>query len=71
EVPRDFQVVFEEKGDGPGPFGSKAVAQVSISTLSPAICNAICDATGARLRSTPFTPEKVLRAMGVLPARAA
>jgi len=28
-----------------------------------AIANAIFDATGARLRSVPFTPEKVLAAL--------
>lgn len=66
DVPRDLDVFFEENGDGPGPFGAKAVAQVSISCVTPAIGNAICDAAGIRLRGTPFTPEKVLRELGTL-----
>jgi CO/xanthine dehydrogenase Mo-binding subunit len=35
----------------------------SIGPVPAAIGNAIFDATGARLRETPFTPERVLRAM--------
>ncbi len=71
EVPRDTRVLMVENGDGPGPFGSKAIAQVSISCVSPAVCNALYDALGVRLTSTPFTPEKVLRALGLLASGAA
>jgi CO/xanthine dehydrogenase Mo-binding subunit len=35
----------------------------SIGPVPAAIANAIFDATGARLREAPFTPERVLRAM--------
>ncbi|NIO10914.1 MAG: molybdopterin-dependent oxidoreductase [Deltaproteobacteria bacterium] len=66
DIPQTFNAIILENGDGPGPFGSKAIAQVSIPCVAPAIANAIYDAVGARLRSTPFTPEKLLRAMGVL-----
>jgi CO/xanthine dehydrogenase Mo-binding subunit len=68
DVPQQLDLYFEENGDGPGPFGAKAVAQVSISCVAPALGNAICDATGVRLRATPFTPEKVLRELGAIPA---
>jgi CO/xanthine dehydrogenase Mo-binding subunit len=34
------------------------------------VANAIFDATGARLRSVPITPEKVKAAMAQGPARA-
>jgi len=69
DFPESFRSVILENGDGPGPFGSKAIAQVSIPCVAPAIGNAIYDAVGVRLRSTPFTPEKVLRALGVLEAK--
>jgi len=68
DIPESFHAIILENGDGPGPFGSKAIAQVSIPCVAPAIGNAIYDAVGVRVRSTPFTPEKVLRALGVLPS---
>jgi CO/xanthine dehydrogenase Mo-binding subunit len=66
DIPADFYSSMLEKGDGPGPFGSKGMAQTSIVTVGPAIGNAIYDALGVRVRSLPITPEKILRAMGKL-----
>jgi CO/xanthine dehydrogenase Mo-binding subunit len=64
DMPENFYSSMLEKGDGPGPFGSKGMAQTSIVTVGPAIGNAIYDALGVRIRSLPITPEKILRAMG-------
>lgn len=64
DVPEAFYASMLEKGDGPGPFGSKGMSQTSIVTVAPAIGNAIYDALGARVRSLPISPEKVLQAMG-------
>ncbi|HEY7216885.1 MAG TPA: xanthine dehydrogenase family protein molybdopterin-binding subunit [Candidatus Binatia bacterium] len=66
DIPAEFYSSMLEKGDGPGPFGSKGMAQTSIVTVAPAIGNAIYDALGVRVRSLPITPEKILRAMGKL-----
>jgi CO/xanthine dehydrogenase Mo-binding subunit len=66
DVPEQFQTIILEHGDGPGPFGSKGIAQTSIPCVAPAIGNAIFDAIGARLDTIPFTPEKILRALGKL-----
>src|SRR5438874_7141962 len=66
DIPEPFDIVLVEHGDGPGPFGAKAIAQTSIPCVAPAIANAIYDAVGVRLTSTPFTPEKILRALGEL-----
>ena len=66
DIPQNFYSSMLEKGDGPGPFGSKGMAQTSIVTVGPAIGNAIYDALGVRIRSLPITPEKILRAMGML-----
>ncbi len=63
DIPVKFYSSMLEKGDGPGPFGSKGMAQTSIVTVGPAIGNAIFDALGVRVRSLPITPEKILRAM--------
>jgi CO/xanthine dehydrogenase Mo-binding subunit len=64
DIPVEFYSSMLEKGDGPGPFGSKGMAQTSIVTVAPAIGNAVYDALGVRIRSLPITPEKILRAMG-------
>jgi CO/xanthine dehydrogenase Mo-binding subunit len=66
DVPAAFFSSIVENGDGPGPFGSKGMAQVSIPCVPPAINNAVRDAIGVHLHSAPFTPEKVLRALGQL-----
>jgi CO/xanthine dehydrogenase Mo-binding subunit len=47
-----------------GPFGAKSVSEISINGPLPAIANAIYDAVGVRLRTSPFTPERVLAAIG-------
>lgn len=43
-----------------GPFGAKSIAEICINGPTPAIANAIADATGVRLRKSPFLPERVL-----------
>jgi len=42
------------------PWGA---GEPTAAVVPSAIANAIFDATGARLRSVPFTPEKVLTAL--------
>jgi CO/xanthine dehydrogenase Mo-binding subunit len=49
--------------EGPGPFGTKAVAESGIGVVTPAIVNAIYDATGVRIRELPITAEKILAGM--------
>jgi CO/xanthine dehydrogenase Mo-binding subunit len=66
DIPEAFYSSMLEKGDGPGPFGSKGMSQTSIVTVAPAIGNAIYDALGVRLRSLPISPERILQAMGKL-----
>lgn len=69
DIPESFHSAMVEYGDGPGPFGSKGMSQTSIVTVAPAVGNAIYDAIGARVRSLPITPEKILRAMAKLDSR--
>jgi CO/xanthine dehydrogenase Mo-binding subunit len=65
-VPDEIPVWFLERADGPGPFGAKGLAQVTVPCVTPAVNNAIMDAVGVHLDSAPLTPEKVLRALGVI-----
>ena len=67
DIPEDFQTIILEAEKGPGPFGAKGIANTSIGCVAPAVGNAIYDAVGVRLTSLPFTPDKVLRALGTLP----
>jgi putative selenate reductase molybdopterin-binding subunit len=46
-----------------GPFGAKSVSEVCINGPAPAIANAIYNAAGIRLRTLPFTPERVWRVL--------
>ncbi|MBN2874563.1 MAG: molybdopterin-dependent oxidoreductase Mo/Fe-S-binding subunit [Spirochaetales bacterium] len=66
EVPEDFHVELVPVEDEIGPFGGKSVSEISLNSAAPAISIAIHDAVGAWCRVWPFTPERVLRAMGKL-----
>jgi len=46
-----------------GPFGAKAVAEIPMDGVAPAVANAVADAVGVRVRNLPLTPEKVWRAL--------
>ena len=46
-----------------GPFGAKSIGEIVINTPSPAIANAIYNATHVRLRELPMTAEKIYRGM--------
>ncbi len=50
---------FEETG----PFGAKSVSEIGINGPAPVFANALYNATGARMRQFPLTPEKVLAAI--------
>ena len=38
--------------------------ETAITIVAAAVANAIFDATGARIREVPFTPERVKAALG-------
>jgi CO/xanthine dehydrogenase Mo-binding subunit len=60
DVPGVVESLFLERGDGPGPFGSKGLGESSIITVAPAIANAIAAATGVRVRELPIRPWALL-----------
>ncbi len=62
EMPQ-MQTYFIETYDPSGPFGAKAIGEIAINTMAPAIANAIADALGIRIRQLPFTPERMLKAI--------
>ena len=47
----------------PSDVPANGAGETSITVVAAAIGNAVCDATGARLRQIPFTPERVKAAL--------
>ena len=56
----EIRVEFEESYEPNGPFGAKSIGEVVINTPSPAIAQAVYNATGVRIRALPITAEKIL-----------
>ncbi len=62
EVP-ELQSILVPTYEPSGPFGAKAVAEIPMDGVAPAVANAVFDAVGVRLRNLPLTPEKVWQAL--------
>jgi putative selenate reductase molybdopterin-binding subunit len=62
EMP-ELVVEFVQTVEPTHPFGVKAVGEVPMDGVAPAIVNAIYDAVGAQVNQIPATPERVWRAM--------
>ena len=62
EVPA-LQAILVQTYEPSGPYGAKAVAEIPMDGVAPAIASAIYDATGVRIRAIPFTPERVWHAL--------
>lgn len=58
------RVDFESSYEPTGPFGAKSIGEVVINTPSPAIANAVYNATKVRIRELPITAEKIAKGMG-------
>ncbi len=52
-----------ESMDPNGPFGAKEASEGALSSLIPAVANAVHDALGVRLTETPMTPDRVIDAV--------
>jgi putative selenate reductase molybdopterin-binding subunit len=62
EMP-ELDVILVQTVEPSGPFGAKAVAEIPKDGVAPALGSAIFNATGARIRQIPFTPERVWTAL--------
>lgn len=67
DAPEDFRAILIPSDDPYGPFGGKSISEISCNGAAPALASAIHDAVGVWIRTWPFTPEKILRALGTLP----
>ena len=55
--------ILIEAPEPTGPFGAKGIGEPALVPTAPAILNAVYAATGARLRSVPILPHRVLHAL--------
>jgi putative selenate reductase molybdopterin-binding subunit len=62
EMP-ELETIFVETVEPSHPFGVKAVAEIPMDGVAPAVGNAVLDACGADVARAPVTPERVWRAL--------
>ena len=60
DIPDDFEILYVETPRENGPFGAAGVGELPLTSSHVAVVNAICNATGVRIRQLPALPEKVL-----------
>jgi putative selenate reductase molybdopterin-binding subunit len=58
EMP-EMETLFIETFEPSHPFGVKAVAEIPMDGVAPAVGNAILDACGVQVDENPVTPEKI------------
>ena len=64
DIPEKVESVILEIPDPNGPWGARGVGELPYLTVAPAIGAAIHDAAGVWINEFPYTPERVLRALG-------
>jgi putative selenate reductase molybdopterin-binding subunit len=58
EMPQ-LETIFVETFEPSHPFGVKAVAEIPMDGVAPAVGNAVFNACGANIKDNPVTPEKI------------
>ena len=64
DIPEKVETVIVEVKDPNGPWGARGLGELPYLGVAPAIAAAIHDAIGIWIDELPFTPERVLRALG-------
>jgi CO/xanthine dehydrogenase Mo-binding subunit len=64
DIPEKVDSVLVEVPDPNGPWGARGVGELPFLPYAAAVGAAIHDATGVWINEFPFTPERVLRALG-------
>jgi CO/xanthine dehydrogenase Mo-binding subunit len=59
DTPRITPIVLEHP-EPSGPFGTRGVAEMSLTPVAPAIANAVEKATGRRVTSLPIKPHMLI-----------
>ncbi len=58
-----IETILVEPVDPVSVFGVKGIGEMGAISVAPAIANAIYNATGARIRELPMSPERILKAL--------
>jgi len=58
-----METFFVETFEPTHPFGVKAVAEIPMDRVAPAVGNAVLDAVGVNVDENPITPERVWKAI--------
>jgi CO/xanthine dehydrogenase Mo-binding subunit len=65
DLPDITPILHQDPADAPTcQFNAKGIGEGTNVPVAPAIANAVYNACGIRLRNHPFTPDKVLKALG-------
>lgn len=64
DIPVSVESVIVEVPEPNGPWGARGLGELPLLPVAPAIAAAIHDATGVWVDEFPFTPERILRALG-------
>jgi CO/xanthine dehydrogenase Mo-binding subunit len=64
DIPEKVETVLVEVPDPNGPWGARGLGELPFLVVAPTIGAAIHDATGVWVDEFPFTPERILRALG-------
>jgi CO/xanthine dehydrogenase Mo-binding subunit len=60
----EMHVHLAEHPTSTGPYGAKGVGELPSIPTAPAICNAIYNATGVRVRELPVKPQELVKRLG-------
>jgi xanthine dehydrogenase molybdenum-binding subunit len=60
----EMHVHLAEHPTSTGPYGAKGVGELPSIPTAPAICNAIYNATGVRVRKLPVKPQELVKRLG-------
>lgn len=64
DIAERIDLIIIERGEGPGPYGSKPVGEGSMTVIGGAVLAAVARAIGSWADRLPLTPEYVWRLMG-------
>lgn len=60
DIPDDITLIQVETPRPLGPFGASGTGEMPLASPHAAVCNAINDACGVRIKAIPATPDKIL-----------
>jgi CO/xanthine dehydrogenase Mo-binding subunit len=67
DIPRS-EVFFADTYDRYGPLGAKPLGEAPLIPVSPAMGNALADATGIRFYSLPFSADRIFSRLAEIPS---